>query len=469
MRATIIVVAGFLWLLPSGKIVARSDVPALQQLADELNLRLGKKVRGQGFDEPVIALSLEGDASILGRDERIVQELERLLVYRFDANLSVGRTVALDDRRGAQAIEAARRAGATLLLSCVLGVDKETVHLAADLVPLKVPFWDRLVDPVPRGAQEHFFISTGIDQEVQVLLGKERTPAPLGAWRIKELIYLPGRIVDAGAGEIDGTPGGELALLFEDSVALFSMRQGRLKRIATYQLGRLPESAIHTRDPSGSLLVADFNRDGRSEIFYRLFNYNRGEVLAWTGVELRSLRNLNKVPLCVFRRGKRPKLVYGFPEEGTNRYLPRVEVTDINQSVGRAIDMPGPFVTLRCWQSTDGGTPWIVFVDLDSRLSRLDLKGGTQQLCENAGAGSAVVDLDRDDTPELVVSESVLPGEQDSVRIIAAGNIAWQSRDVVGGILAVAGGELEEPGKVQAFLVAVEKGGKGSRVYLLGK
>ena len=91
------------------------------------------------------------------------------------------------------------------------------------------------------------------------------------------------------------------------------------------------------------------------------------------------------------------------------------------------------------------------------------------KLCENAGAGSSVVDLDRNDTPELVVSEAVLPGEQDGVRIVADGNVVWQSRDVVGGILAVAGGEIDETGKVQALLIAVEKDGTGSRVYLLGK
>ncbi len=469
MRAVAYIIAAFLWLLPAGRIAARSDVPALQQLADGLDLRLGKMLRHEGFTEPVIALSLGGDASILGREARILQELERLLVYRLDANLSLGRAVPLGVRHGAEAIEVARRAGATLLLSCVLGVDKETVHLAADLVPLKVPFWDWLVDPVPRGAREHLFVSTGIDREVRVLLGKSRTPGPLGAWRIKELVYLPGRIVDAGAGEIDGTPGGELALLFEDSVVLYSMRRGRLKRLATYELGRLPEAAIHTRDPAGSLLVADFNRDGQAEIFYQLFNNKRGEILSWTGAGLRSLRKLEKVPLCVFHRGKRPKVVYGSPEAGTNRYLPRVEIADINQSGGRAIDLPGPFVTLRCWQSADSGIPWIVFVDLNSRLSRLNLKGGAQELCENAGAGSTVVDLDRDDTPELVVSETVLPGEQDGVRIVADGNVVWQSRDVVGGILAVAGGEIDETGKVQALLIAVEKGGTGSRVYLLGK
>jgi hypothetical protein len=144
-------------------------------------------------------------------------------------------------------------------------------------------------------------------------------------------------------------------------------------------------------------------------------------------------------------------------------------VADINRSSGTAHSLPGAFLTLRCWQSSAEQAPWMVVVDREGRMFRLDAAFKTRPLQERVGAGAGVVNLDRDAVPELVVSDRVWPGEADGLRVIAHKELLWQTREVVGNVVAVAGGVFRAGGQVQALLAAVEPGGSASRIYLLGR
>jgi len=446
--------------------------PALQQLADSLYHRLEGVMQKAGMADPVVAVVVEGDNSILGKEGRIAQELERLLVYRMDSGAVVGQALPLG-AGGVKAAEEARERGAALLLRCVIGVEQGTIHVTADLTPLHVPFWDRLVDPVPRGAKEHLFVSTRVDEEILLLLGKSRAPPPLKSWHLSELLYVPRRVLDLGFGDLDGDQNSELVLLYSDAIEVYSLKDiaagGPPRRLATHSLAHLPEAEVRVRDPVGSLVVADFNSDGRFEVFYKLFNRRVGEILSWGGSDLRPIRQLKKVPLCVYRYNKRARILYAEPDPGTNHYLSQVEVADINRSSGTTYSLPGAFLTLRCWQSAPQQAPWMVAVDRAGQVFRLDAAFKARQLQERAGAGSAVVDLEGDAGAELVLSDLVWPGEADGLRVVAKNEVLWQTREVVGNVVAVAGGVFRIGGPTQALLAAVEPGESASRIYLLGR
>ncbi len=448
--------------------------PALQRLADELYRRIEEVLQANGGSDPVLAVVVEGDNSILGKEARIAQELERLLVYRMDAGAVVGRALPLGVG-GVQAVEEARGRGAALLLRCVVGVEQGTIHVTADLTPLHVPFWDRLVDPVPPGAKEHLFVSTRADQEILLLLGKSRAPPPLKSWHLSELLYLPRRVLDLGFGDLDGDGISELVLLYPDAIEVYSLeavalgRGGAPRRLVTHSLSHLPEAEIRARDPMGSLLVADFNRDGRCEIFCKLFNRRFGQILTWGGSDLRPIRKLQKVPLCVYREKRRARIVYGEPDPGTNHYLPRIEVADINRSSGKIHALPEAFLTLRCWQSEPEKDPWMVVVDRAGRMFRLDAAFKAQPLQTGVGAGAGLADLDRDGAPELIASDRVWPGQPDGIRVVSRSEVLWQTGELVGSVVAVAGGKFAAGGQFQALLAAVEPGESASRIYLLGR
>jgi len=99
-------------------------------------------------------------------------------------------------------------------------------------------------------------------------------------------------------------------------------------------------------------------------------------------------------------------------------------------------------------------------------LQRDDL---ARPLHEHVGAGAGVVNLDSDTAPELIASDWAWPGEADGVRVISQKEVLWQTREVVGNVVAVAGGAFRAGGQTQAVLAAVEPGESASRIYLLGR
>lgn len=447
---------------------AAADPPALQVLADAMSERVTGTLQTESPHTIILALVVEGDQGILGQEGRIAQELERLLVFRLEAGTAVDRAIPIGERDGRAALDRARQEGATWLLRCVVGLKADNVQLSGDLTPAQQPFWERLVDPVPRGSQHHLFVSAKADEEISLLLGKSRAPPALGSWHLDEVLYLPDRVLDLGLGDLDGDGIAELVLLFDEAIEVYGFENAKPRRLARYGLDQVPREPIRGRDPAGSLLVVDFNRDGRYEVFYRHFNRRWGEVLTWNGARLVPVRRLGKVPLCQFRLGGRPVVLYGQPQPGTNQYQPEVELADMNASAGQVHALARPFVTLRCFQHLDAA-PWIVVVDSAGDLVRLGNDWRPESTLRGVGAGAGVMDLDLDGLPDLVLSEPAWPGEPDGLRVVSKGEVVWRSGDVVGGVLAVAAGDMRSTGKVEAVLAAVEASGRSSRVYLLGR
>jgi hypothetical protein len=308
-----------------------------------------------------------------------------------------------------------------------------------------------------------------LDAEIDLLLAQSRVPPHVGSWHLEQWLYVPMIILDAGIGNVDGVPGAELVLLGQRSIEIYTLRGGKPTLLISHRLIRLPDAKHIARDPSGNLLVVDFNLDGQHELFYKLFNFGFGEILSWQGSDLRSLRQLDQVPLCVLRKEERAHVIFGSQEPGTNHYLPMIEDTDINSSKGQKIELTDKYTTFRCWQSKEAQTQWFAWIDLQHRLVRFDPGKNSSVILEKAGTGMGIVDFDMDQTPELVCSDPVWPGEQDSLRVVTEGEIAWQSKTIIGSIMAIAGGDLIGNGKNQAVIVAWDPSEFASRIYLLQK
>ena len=111
----------------------------------------------------------------------------------------------------------------------------------------------------------------------------------------------------------------------------------------------------------------------------------------------------------------------------------------------------------------------MIAVDRAGRMFRLDPAFKARPLQEEVGAGAGVVNLDQDEAPELIVSDRVWPGESDGIRVISHKEVLWQTREVVGNVVAIAGGRFGAGGQIKALLAAVEPGESASRIYLLGR
>jgi hypothetical protein len=453
------------WSAPAGALAGEA---ALQRLADALADQAAEKLAARGAELPILALAVEGDRDLIGREGRLTQELQRLLVFRLEHGTAVERTLELGHGEGALALQRARRSGADWLLRAVVGLKADRLHATADLTPIATPFWEGLVDPLPRGSRYHLFASVEADDEIAVLMGTARAPPALGRWNLAELLSVPGRILDVGLGELDGRPGLELAVLLDAAIEVYTIGERGPRRLVRHSLADLPAARTRTRDPAGSLLVVDFNRDGRFEIFYKHFNHSHGQVLRFTGVKLVPIRELEAVPLCVLQLAGRPTILSGRIDAGTNRYRPELELIDINASSGERVDLGTPLQSVRCWQPPDR-PPVAAAVDIEGRLQRLNAEWQVTDRMTGSGAGAAPVDLDLDGRPELVLSESVWPGEPDGLRVFAGEELVWRTEQVVGNIVAVAGSPPLAEEKPLAAVATVESSEGPSRVYLLGR
>jgi hypothetical protein len=161
-------------------------------------------------------------------------------------------------------------------------------------------------------------------------------------------------------------------------------------------------------------------------------------------------------------------MIFGFQDAGTNRYLPRVEESDINASSGRTRPLEGAFSSLSCWQSPSGEVS-VMVVDQSGFLLRYNSQWEMKGKVLGIGAGGSITDLDGDFRPELVVSEAVWPGEPDAVQVVSDDGVLWRSSKVVGSVVAVSGGGFTKEGRGQAVVATVARSGKASRVYLLNR
>ncbi len=453
----------WVWLAPA---VALAGEAALQQLADSMGKQVAEKLAARGAEVPILALAVEGDQDLIGREGRLTQELQRLLIFRLEHGTAVERTLDLEHGQGALALQRARRSGADWLLRVVVGLKGERLNATADLTPIATSFWEGLVEPLPRGSRHHLFASVEADDEIAILLGTARAPPALGRWSMTELLTVSERILDVGFGDLDGRSGAELAVLFDAAIEIYAVGERGPRRLVRHSLAELPAARTRTRDPTGSLLVVDFNRDGRSEIFYKHANHSHGQVLRFTGARLVAIRDLEAVPLCVLQLAGRPTVLSGRIEAGTNRYRPDLELIDINASSGERVDLETPLQTIRCWQPPDR-PPVAMAVDIEGRLQRLNAEWQVTASMTGSGAGAAPVDFDLDGRPEFVLSEAVWPGEPDGLRVFDGEELVWRTQQLVGSIVAVTGSPPVAGQEPLAAVATVESQDGPSRVYLL--
>ena len=128
---------------------AHAKPPALQQLADGLARKIAAKLKAESAEVPTAALVVETDQTLLGKADRICQQLEKLLQYRLESGTGVERVFILEHPNKAGALTLAERQGANLLIRLVVGLTDKKIHASADLVPIERSFWESLIKPRP--------------------------------------------------------------------------------------------------------------------------------------------------------------------------------------------------------------------------------------------------------------------------------------------------------------------------------
>lgn len=436
----------------------------LETLAADLLGQLEKSAGPQGWGR--VALLLKADGETVASSSRIVQVLASILRNRCNSSLRIEgiRLLPPTVMKKGDARARARELGAGWLLRVRLSVAAGKLLANGELVPLEATFWESLAGIHRMQPAHHLFASVVLDQEARLAWELGNSSARQADWSIREVMRLDSVVLDVACGQLDGTGNDEVVLLLPGAVVVYSWRNDTLVPLARHSLASLPDAREPTRVPTGNLLLADYNDDGRDDLFVRSFNKQQGELLSFSGVELRSWRRLEGVPLCLWRRAGRPVILLGSTEPGSNRLQSRYQLVDINASSGPVKTLAGNPLRLRCYRSATG-RELLAWVGKRGLFHLEELDAGEVWRLEGVGSSFALLAA----TPanrQLLHSRAVFSGPDRMVVEGPAGQL-WQSDTLDVLLLSMTRRQCRSGSAKGWWLAGRLADGSGSRLFLL--
>jgi hypothetical protein len=270
-------------------------------------------------------------------------------------------------------------------------------------------------------------------------------PVPVAVrWKVAKVgtIELGAPLVALVAGELDGDPrAGELYAVTSNEVIAIGFRQGRL--VVRGRVAFTGERAVPAvRDPVGTAVIEGGELVAATSAW-------AGELrVAWTGTGAsKTLVARPGGPGFLVCPGERAQLVPGRNYFATGAYAVRCR-NDL-------VDRKGYPLRVRADLSTANKLAVVV--------QRCGVGGVA---CEETarveyskiGVAFEIADVDRDGTPELIVSGASAPGERDSVKVIALGGDerkALFAAPFAGGVAGIAAVDGDDPDDVAEVVVAV--------------
>jgi hypothetical protein len=269
-------------------------------------------------------------------------------------------------------------------------------------------------------------------------------PVPLAvAWRPQKLapsLDLDAPLLALAIGDLDGDGRAELYAVTEREVIALAIAGNRVRELGRVTLaGEL--APRRPRDPVGAAVIDGKHLIASSSQFAHAFD------VSWRGKTLvADPRAKPGIELCA---GELAQLERGRDYFGDASYGTRCR-DDLVSADGHPLHVRGKL-------STAG--------KLDVTVQRCEA-GATS--CAHVadfaythvGIGFAIVDLDRDGTPEVVFAGAGAPGEPDELRVVSLGADEHKTKlrksFDAGGVAAIAAGDLQQKGPVIVAAVRLE-------------
>jgi hypothetical protein len=401
---------------------------SLERAADELCAAVVEK----GFEAPV-AVAVDGAP----------RSLPRALASLLAARLALAQLapVVLE---GADPQTQARQLGLPTLVRLTVGREGARLVARGDALGTHVNFWSGAV-PTRSGPAAALAVAVPLDAQAALLLGPEAGAPPPLDLAVSTLARLPGLPAALAVADLDGDRRAEVLVLVQERLWVFS--GGAV--VARAELGG-PLAARPGREPFGAIAVSPGRvvvASGRRE---------RPEAFAWPG-----LKSLGPV------EGLTVEGVQVSLEPGLNRFLPEVGWR------GKSVTLPARPQAL----ASSGGLLAVAFADGTAGLGRA-APGATRVL--GVGSALALVDLDGDGVPEVLLSGARTSGDLDELRVLAVpafealqargglaseGAALWQQA-LPGRALVAASGDLDGDGQDEVVLGRWWADGTGDLVLL---
>jgi hypothetical protein len=348
---------------------------ALEHLANALTT----KVTQAGFEGPL-------GLSISAADPQLTRAAGTVICGRLTkARLSC----EIIDAQGDDAITAAKARELSTVVRVSITVDGTTSTVRGDALETWQNVWAGR-HPT-RGAKAiALAISVDTDAELATLAG---VPAPATNLPIDLKLSSLARWgtvpIALAAGDLDGDRRTELVVLLNEEVVVLSPEA---KVLARYDLASAPPAAAVPREPFGALAIVQ----SPPRVIAWSGRRAKAEVLAFAGSVLKPLGSQDTIAID----GLVARL-----EPGLNRFLP--EIAWNGQRGRMAIGFQAA--------SVRAGVALMVWPDGSATVTR-QLPPTGRML--DVGCGSALADLDKDGTPELLVSTARTTGDSDELRLL---------------------------------------------------
>jgi hypothetical protein len=402
--------------------------------------------------EPPIALHLSGASP----------ELRRAVGTLLAANLAAAELgpVVLEAPSPEAAEPLAREHGARSLVRLTLSVGGGELRASGDVLGTWVNFWSGRTPsrpPAPAAA-----VVRAVEADAGALALAAVSPQLMSSMPLPTLsgprpvrlmgatlVRLEAPPIGLAAGDLDGDGKDEVAVLTERAVSVFG-GDGRL--LARREMEGLPLNATPPREPFG--MVAIIPQPARLAAWST--RYSHGEVLLFDSAKgtLKLLGPLDTAPIGAYERAT-------FTAGQTN-FTPEVRLGE-----GRMLTVPAPFT------SASLVPPRMLFVHPDGSASLYPRATTPPVRMQGLGAGSALGDLDGDDTPELITTAPQLFPAPEIVRVYALSgddptthSPLWQSTLPAGRALHVITADLDQD-KQREVLVGVWHSDGTGEVFLM--
>lgn len=362
-------------------LVTASPAPrhsTLEGLADAVTAR----VTQAGFEGPL-------GLSVSAQDPTLARAVGTVFCGRLSrAKLSC----EIVDAAGEAAVTSARERELATLVRVAIGLDSTTITVRGDAIETWKNFWAGR-HPTRGAKAVAIGLSGEVDAELATLGGVTLTPTPAPnvplELKLASLARWNTVPVALAAGDLDGDKRTELAVLLDETLVVLSPEA---KVLAKYDLSTGPAASATPREPFGALAIVQ----GPPRVIAWSGRRARAEVLAFAGAVLKPVGTQELIPLDALTARLEP---------GLNRFLPEL---GWGAQRGR---MPMGVQAA----STRGSIALLVWPDGTATVTR-QLPPAGRML--DVGCGSALADLDKDGTPELLVSSARTTGDADELRLL---------------------------------------------------